>query len=393
MSTFDEVDAVARYQALVKVELKNRLKADDQRVARALIVADAKRNLDADAYKAFLTKIECADSTSRELLKIAKAGSADDVRRANALRVAQHRERQAERQAAVTVTAPVAPLSVFFTFKGNQNGRNHKKVIELCRSSGGHITALDFKGPRDRNPNSGFADVPPDAVEAFINDMKAAGFRADPPVAKSVENTPPLTPAEGVRLAASQGVTMTEPEAAECIRLAKMPEAEFEAHVAAECKHGVEPIPAADAELAAFEFGYSSNEHYNEVRERAAKIGITLPPPQAGRGNRMIRVYVPITKAIEENLHCLSRVPLWAARARDARDWHDDRGHVLSFMHEAVSALENAEGWRENLSNPDYDDDSRLAIDDNVLAGAKAAADAWAKLYETMLRRARETKS
>jgi hypothetical protein len=114
MSTalFDQADAIARYQALVKVEIKNRLKADDQRLARALIVADAKRSLDADGFKAFLEKIECGESTSRELLKIAKAGTADDVRRATALRVADHRaRRKAATDAAVTsldVTAPAA---------------------------------------------------------------------------------------------------------------------------------------------------------------------------------------------------------------------------------------------------------------------------------------------
>ena len=51
--------------------------------------------------------------------------------------------------------------------------------------------------------------------------------RDNPPVTPS----PPITAAEGVKLVASQGVTMTEPEVAECLRLAEMPEAEFEEHV------------------------------------------------------------------------------------------------------------------------------------------------------------------
>lgn len=58
----------------------------------------------------------------------------------------------------------------------------------------------------------------------------------------AVTPSPPITAAEGVKLAASQGVTMTEPEAAECLRLAKMPEAEFEAHVDTETNNIVERV-------------------------------------------------------------------------------------------------------------------------------------------------------
>lgn len=62
--------------------------------------------------------------------------------------------------------------------------------------------------------------------------------RDNPPVTPS----PPITAAEGVKLAASQGVTMTEPEAAECLRLAKMPVVEFEAHVATETNNVAERV-------------------------------------------------------------------------------------------------------------------------------------------------------
>jgi hypothetical protein len=51
--------------------------------------------------------------------------------------------------------------------------------------------------------------------------------RDNPPVTPS----PPITAAEGVKLVASQGATMTEPEVAECLRLAGTPEAEFEKHI------------------------------------------------------------------------------------------------------------------------------------------------------------------
>jgi hypothetical protein len=153
VTTFNEADAVARYQALEKVETKNRQKADDQRLARALIVADAKDNLDADAFKEFLTKIECADSTSRELLKIAAAGSADATRRATALRVAQHRARKA----AVTlpdVTAPPvtpdAPEVVERAYTGRGGQRFKKQVEAECKRVGG--VDLEFSeapvGPR-----------------------------------------------------------------------------------------------------------------------------------------------------------------------------------------------------------------------------------------------------
>ena len=51
--------------------------------------------------------------------------------------------------------------------------------------------------------------------------------RDNPPVTPS----PPIMAAEGVKLVASQGVTMTEPEVAECLHPAEMPEAEFEKHI------------------------------------------------------------------------------------------------------------------------------------------------------------------
>ena len=44
---------------------------------------------------------------------------------------------------------------------------------------------------------------------------------------------PAVTAAEGVRLAASQGVTMTKPEVADCLRLANLSEGEFEKEIAA----------------------------------------------------------------------------------------------------------------------------------------------------------------
>lgn len=90
---FNADRAVAEYRAHAKAETINIKRGQDHRLARALIVADAERRLEADDFKAFLEKIECAYSTSRELLKIAKAGNADDVRRATRLRVADHRAR------------------------------------------------------------------------------------------------------------------------------------------------------------------------------------------------------------------------------------------------------------------------------------------------------------
>lgn len=61
-------------------------------------------------------------------------------------------------------------------------------------------------------------------------------------VTTPVTPSPPITAAEGVKLVASQGVTMTEPEVADCLRLAKMPEAEFEAHVATETNNITERV-------------------------------------------------------------------------------------------------------------------------------------------------------
>ena len=178
MTGFNETDAIARYQALAQVEIKNRQKADDQRLARALIVADAKANLKPSLFKAFLVKIECADSTSRELLKIAKAGDPAEVRRATALRVAEHRARKA---AAVT---------------------------SKCNITDAQVVAYN-----DTYKETG------SVAAATLAAIKAA-------------DTPSITPAEGVVLAASHGVVMTEPEVAECLKLADMPKDEFEAHVA-----------------------------------------------------------------------------------------------------------------------------------------------------------------
>jgi hypothetical protein len=215
----------------------------------------------------------------------------------------------------------------------------------------------------------------------------------DTPEAPALIPDPP-TPAEAVELAASQGATMTEPEAAECLRLANMSEAEFEAHVAAETNNiaEVETVAGKEAEhVAAFEFSYDSNERYKEVSKRAAEIGIKLPPPKAGRGWRMIRLYLPIAKAevIEENLGgIMCRVPVWAARAKDARKPHDI-STAVQFIHNAASTIEDVDGWQEMLSDDEYGEPDRFIIDDNIVAGAKAAAEKWAKLYETILRQLR----
>jgi hypothetical protein len=294
-SVFDQADAIARYQALVKVEIKNRLKADDQRLARALIVADAKRSLDAGGFKAFLEKIECGESTSRELLKIAKAGTADDVRRATAFRVADHRARRKAAAAPllhpdVTAPAPEAPLKPFATLKREVDARWREQLPE-------------------NQP------------------------RPEPTPAKIAERV-------------------------------------------------------ADAELAAFEFSYSAKDHYNKVSKQAAEIGVTLPPMKEGRGKRTIRLYLPVAMAevIEEKLGNVNRVPVWAAKARDARKRHDPGG-ALKFINDAASTLKALEDWQYMLSNNgELDGD---AIDDNIVAGAKAAAEAWAKLYETILRQLR----
>jgi hypothetical protein len=155
-----------------------------------------------------------------------------------------------------------------------------------------------------------------------------------------------------------------------------------------------EPTPAkiaervADAELAAFEFSYSTKDHYNKVSKQAAEIGVTLPPMKEGRGKRTIRLYLPVAMAevIEEKLGNVNRVPVWAAKARDARKRHGPGG-ALKFINDAASTLQALEDWQYMLSNHgELDGD---AIDDNIVAGAKAAAEAWAKLYETILRQLR----
>jgi hypothetical protein len=206
-----------------------------------------------------------------------------------------------------------------------------------------------------------------------------------------------VTPAEGVELAASQGVTMPEPQVAEWLRLAKMPEVEFEAHVAAETKRIAPPAEGetvADAELAAFEFSYNSKEQYEEISKRAASVGVKLPPMKDKRGWRTARVYVPIGKADEFDDviggHA-NRLPVWAAKARDRRKPYDT-GTALQFINDAASTLKDVEDWQDMLDrNDEYAEPDRFVIDDNVVAGAKAAAEAWAKLYETILRQARAT--
>ena len=185
-------------------------------------------------------------------------------------------------------------------------------------------------------------------------------------------------------------MTETEPEAAECLRLANMPEAEFEAQVAAETNNiaQVETVAGKEAEhVAAFEFSYDSNERYKEVSKRAAELGIKLPPPKTGRGRRTIRLYLPIAKAevIEGNLGgIMCRVPVWAAKARDARKPHDISNAVL-FIRDAASTIEDVDGWQELLSDDENGDPDSFTIGDNILAGAKEAAEKWAKLYETMV--------
>ncbi len=299
MTTFDEADAVARYQALVKVEIKNRLKADDQRLARALIVADAKSNLDAAAYKAFLEKIDCADSTSRELLKIAQAGTAADVRRATALRVAQYRERKA-----AAVTSP-------------------------------DVTA--------------------------------------PPVAPSAE--PEVAPLR-------KGQILTAAELASLNRAAPIPQ--------------LSPplVPTDDTELAAYEFSYDSKERYKEMSERtAAQFGLTLPPMKEGRGRRVSYLYVPLAMAetLDKKAGRLRRVPVWAART-----WETNSSYELAtpyqFTRDAASTIHNLEDWQYTLDHDGEQHADRFTIDDNVIAGAKEAAERWAKLYETILQVARKRK-
>jgi hypothetical protein len=218
----------------------------------------------------------------------------------------------------------------------------------------------------------------------------------DTPEAPALVPDPP-TPAEAVELAASQGVTMTEPEVTECIRLAEMPGAEFEAHVTAETQRIAPPVEVETvtdgAELAAFEISYQNKETYKEVRERAASVGIELPPMKEGRGWRMARVYVPIDRVDEFDAvigGSANRVPLWAAKARDARKPHDTT-FTLEFIHDAAQTVHDLAGWQDMLDrNDEYSEPDRFTIDDNVVAGAKEAAEAWAKLYETILRQGRK---
>jgi hypothetical protein len=78
--------------------------------------------------------------------------------------------------------------------------------------------------------------------------------RDNPPVTPSM----PIKEAKGLKLAASQGATMTEPEVAGCLRLVELPEAEFEKHfedtvaakVAPLAPEPVEQFPVIDIDFA-----------------------------------------------------------------------------------------------------------------------------------------------
>jgi hypothetical protein len=190
LNSFDVADAAARYQALAQVEIKNRQKADDQRLARALIVADAKANLKPSAYKAFLAKIECADSTSRELLKIAGAGSADDVRRATRLRVADHRARKA----AVTVTAEAKAaderygralaavtepkVTMHFGFNGELHGRNAKRILAVLAGHGVEPIDVHYGVRSDWvAQNDFYVSVHPQDADRLTANLEKAGAK------------------------------------------------------------------------------------------------------------------------------------------------------------------------------------------------------------------------
>jgi hypothetical protein len=248
VTTFDEADAVARYQALVKVEIKNRQKANDQRLARALIVADAKRSLKPSAYKDFLTKIECADSTSRELLKIAKAGDPAEVRRATALRVADHRARKG----AVTsskVTAQQVEATYNATLaKTGSHAQAHLAVLKISNTIPARLKGItghdrDLLACAYRTAKSGTEHVhlvaandetisaAKAAADAWTRAYEHLSARSGTATAMASKKHKKITAAEGVLIAASHGAVVTEPEVAEWLKLADMSPAAFEKHV------------------------------------------------------------------------------------------------------------------------------------------------------------------
>lgn len=363
MTVFDEADAVARYQVLEKAESKNRQRADDQRLARALIVADAKANLDTAAYKAFLVKIECADSTSRELLKIASAGSADALRRATALRVAKHRARG---------KVPTRQLL------NGQSGHDRELLAGAYRSINRTLSHIHLV-----TPTAQAIAAAKDAAGAWTRayeDLKAkGGLDADdkaaavtvtaPPVTSPKSNVIPLTPRNPV------------PD---------MTNAEFEARVAAaaEAKRSASPKVETpdDAGLVAFEFSYSNKAEYEVFAARAASNGVMVPPMENGRGWRTLRLYVSpdVAKVVESKLG-MDHVPMWAARGREKHS-HTETGTARGFIEEAADAIRNLDEWQYTL---DHEPD-RFTIDDHVIAGAKEVAEKSAKLYATILQAGRK---
>lgn len=101
--SFDVAYAVSEFRKHEKAERRHGGNAkheaklrDEHRLARARIVAGAKRELSPDSYNSFLKEIGVAESSSYELLKIAEGGL-DEIRRQTASRVAEWRERQEKR--------------------------------------------------------------------------------------------------------------------------------------------------------------------------------------------------------------------------------------------------------------------------------------------------------
>jgi hypothetical protein len=181
----------------------------------------------------------------------------------------------------------------------------------------------------------------------------------------------PPTPAEVVELAASQGVTMTKPEVAECLRLASLPEGDFENEVEAAA---IVPAPAADdspvtpstapiigkslLDMTVREVAALGLENYKAARSMTFADDVDLDLyDTAGRAfNALNNIYERMAEPLDEPL---------AAR---------EKAESVRRAAEAKAQREAAEAARVARIKweVDHPDTARTRYYDEALAGAKA---------------------
>jgi hypothetical protein len=205
---FDPVAAGRAIDAVwEKREAVERKRADyDDTLLKLLLEAKANYS---GPFKEFVEKFtHISLTTAKRTLRIAD-GRGEEVRQAE--RARQQRSRAAK---GVTVTprnpvpdltnaefekhvadamtsakSEAPPVSVRITFKGNRNGRNHRKLLAICERHCARLDEIDFTTVRFFR-NHGYALVAENAADAFIADVKGAAFGAERHAPEPDEVTP-----------------------------------------------------------------------------------------------------------------------------------------------------------------------------------------------------------